>query len=566
VVPEDLIWRFASKLEFGELTEKVAEDAVRMVQRMSLDWMTLGRRPSGVCGACLILAARMNNFRRTITEVVYIVKVTTHTIQKRLDEFKMTPSSNLTVDEFLNHDFLESTHDPPSFYQQTKEFKATKKRRKRKGHDALNIEDNAQDEDEANEEEGPNKRPRTAAPDPEVRRDADGFAIPPIPSHAQPTQQSSSGSADTNIDPALRGSPSENTAEEDASLEEVTRQTLDDLAKDYANDAEEPGISSSNPVAYSGRGRPSTKQLQVRVSKAWENDERELESEMSELVSDPNTLQHAVAYAQAENRISTYLLVPESQVCMDVHIGEDEFAGDPEIENMILSPEEALIKEKIWINNNKDWLRLKQKKEFEKKLAEEGPPKAKRNRKKKPKIGEGHAPMDPADAAVQTMEKVKMTKSKKIDYQKLRGLFDGKRSTEGSAYGSSSNSRAGSEVGSVAGSAADTASVRSQSVAASIASETNESRAGSAVPESEGSQMGDGERGASVAPSERAESTVQEDDWRKGMQPQAQGDDEDELPEDNEDYVDTGFGDDNDSILDIDVPGGFDGPEDDYDE
>jgi transcription factor IIIB subunit 2 len=565
-VPEDLIWRFASKLEFGHLIDKVAEDAVRMVQRMSVDWMVMGRRPSGVCGACLILAARMNNFRRTITEVVYIVKVTTHTVQKRLDEFKLTPSSNLTVDEFLNHEFLESAHDPPSFYQQTEEFKATKKKRKRKGHDAIIIEDNAPVEDEADQQEGPSKRQKPAAHDAELRRDADGFAIPPIPSHAQSTQQSSVQSAESNIDPALRGSPTEDTAQEEASLEEVTRQTLDDLAKDYANDSEEPGITSANPVAYSGRGRPATKQLQVRVSKAWENDERQLESEMSELVSDPNTLQHAVAYAEAERRISSYLLNPESQVCMDVHVGDDEFAGDPEVENMILSPEEALIKEKIWLNNNKDWLRLKQKKEFEKKLAEEGPPKAKRNRKKRPKIGEGHAPMDPADAAVQTMEKVKMTKSKKIDYQKLRGLFDGKRSTEGSAYGSSANSRAGSEFGSIADSVADTVSVRSQSVAASVASEAKQSRARSAIPEFEGSEMGDSDRGASVAPSEGAESTVQEDDWRKGMQPQTQGDDEDELPEDNEDYVDTGFGDDNDSIPDVEVPGGFDGPEDDYDE
>jgi len=91
---------------------KVAEDAIRMVQRMSMDWMVMGRRPSGVCGACLILAARMNNFRRTITEVVYIVKVTTHTIQKRLEEFKQTPSSALTVEEFLHNEFLESATIP----------------------------------------------------------------------------------------------------------------------------------------------------------------------------------------------------------------------------------------------------------------------------------------------------------------------------------------------------------------------------------------------------------------------------------------------------------------------
>ena len=64
---EDLIFRFAAKLEFDTLTNKVAETAVRLVQRMDRDWMVMGRRPAGICGACLIMAARMFNFRRSVS-------------------------------------------------------------------------------------------------------------------------------------------------------------------------------------------------------------------------------------------------------------------------------------------------------------------------------------------------------------------------------------------------------------------------------------------------------------------------------------------------------------------
>src|SRR3979490_2851452 len=92
VLPEDLIYRFAAQLEFGNRTPNVAETAVRLVKRMAKDWIVMGRRPSGVCGAALIIAARMHNFRRNPNEVVYIVKVTTATIQKRLEEFKYTRS------------------------------------------------------------------------------------------------------------------------------------------------------------------------------------------------------------------------------------------------------------------------------------------------------------------------------------------------------------------------------------------------------------------------------------------------------------------------------------------
>ena len=59
-------------LEFGDETHQVAMDAVRLVQRFDRDWMTKGRRPAGICGACLLLAARMNNFRRSVAEIGFV--------------------------------------------------------------------------------------------------------------------------------------------------------------------------------------------------------------------------------------------------------------------------------------------------------------------------------------------------------------------------------------------------------------------------------------------------------------------------------------------------------------
>jgi len=114
VDPSHYISRFSALLEFGEETHKVATDAVRLVQRFDRDWMTRGRRPAGICGAALLLAARMNNFRRSVEEIVQVVKIADTTLKKRLDEFKATPSGALTLADFRNV-WLEEEMDPPAF-------------------------------------------------------------------------------------------------------------------------------------------------------------------------------------------------------------------------------------------------------------------------------------------------------------------------------------------------------------------------------------------------------------------------------------------------------------------
>ncbi|KAM9778960.1 transcription factor IIIB 90 kDa subunit-like isoform 2-T2 [Syngnathus typhle] len=109
-----LIPRFAHMLEFGLKTHDVSMTALRLVQRMKRDWMHTGRRPSGLCGAALLVAARMHKFRRTVKDVIGVVKVCQATLRKRLMEFEDTPTSHLTIDEFMKVD-LEQECDPPSF-------------------------------------------------------------------------------------------------------------------------------------------------------------------------------------------------------------------------------------------------------------------------------------------------------------------------------------------------------------------------------------------------------------------------------------------------------------------
>ncbi|XP_034722233.1 transcription factor IIIB 90 kDa subunit-like [Etheostoma cragini] len=101
-------------LEFGVKTHEVSMTALRLVQRMKRDWMHTGRRPSGLCGAALLVAARMHKFRRTVKDVIGVVKVCQTTLRKRLTEFEDTPTSQLTIDEFMKVD-LEQECDPPSF-------------------------------------------------------------------------------------------------------------------------------------------------------------------------------------------------------------------------------------------------------------------------------------------------------------------------------------------------------------------------------------------------------------------------------------------------------------------
>ncbi|KAF0316195.1 hypothetical protein K4K61_012942 [Colletotrichum sp. SAR11_59] len=396
VFPEDLIYRLASKLEFKHMTNRVAEDAIRLVQRMKQDWIVMGRRPSGICGACLLMAARMHNFRRTVREIVYLVKVTTHTIQERLTEFNVTDASKMTVEDFLAQDFSSNSHDPPSFYRNTeswqkKQEELGKKRKRAVTDDGETV--------RATPAPLPPPPDLSSAPAIEYRRDKDGYIIPPLPSKIQQDE------------PALRDANS--------------KQHLETLAEEFgdATTTNEESSQAEPEAEKTTKAKPK-----LPINEAWEQDENEMEEQISEIMNDPETYEHAKAFSNAEQRARIHSIwalqqQPDKAVSMAPVVGEDEFADDPEVLNCCLTPEEIKIKELLWVNENKDWLRQSQERLFRKKL-EGQKEKPTRKRKKRPRIGEGQTTpaSTPGEAAVNVMKERGF--SKRINYDAIRQMFD----------------------------------------------------------------------------------------------------------------------------------------------
>jgi transcription factor IIIB subunit 2 len=571
ILPEDLMFRFAQKLEFGDDTAKVADTAIRLSQRMIQDWMVVGRRPSGVCGACLILAARIHNFRRTVTEVVYIVKVTTATIQKRMEEFKLTPSASLTVDEFLHTEFLESSHDPPSFYQKQEEFIKNKKTRKRKRKGQL-VEDDEEDGQEA-DDAGQNKRQKTATPNPdqalptvELRKDADGYAIPAKPTPAQPVEVPEPQSEFEDIVDETAENPT------DESLSKLVQKFGDIEARANESDDEDDAASpTSSTTSIPKRDRRfGPRNPDINVPEEWARDEERIENDILELISDPknsetifdpNTRHHATLFAMAEKRSQKHKdnferANPRKEISDEQEISESEFADDPEVQNCLLNAADIAKKEKVWVNENKNWLRKQQIKAYQKRMAANGPPKRTRNRTKGIRIGELQtSPASSAGEAATTVMQ-KRALSKKINYQNIESLFDDMDAPGGGALGSAATSRVTSRAGS---------SVPESPSATDSPTNDLDSEMGERPPQAESSTSRISPRAphsASVVDDEvvsddedyvhddghqqqQPEEQQDQDSWKLGNRDRGvdEGEDEEGFPDDNEDDYGEDIGD-----------------------
>eukprot|EP00835_Amoeboradix_gromovi_P000455 NODE_16_length_41655_cov_0.272813.p6 type:complete len:503 gc:universal NODE_16_length_41655_cov_0.272813:4878-6386(+) len=117
--PALYISRFTAMLNLGDKTSVIAKDAVRLVQRFNRDWIQTGRRPNGICGAALLIASRMNGVELPTHDIERLVKISAHTIQKRLQEFSGTDSAKFSGSDFQSQ-WLNSSKDPPSFSQNRK--------------------------------------------------------------------------------------------------------------------------------------------------------------------------------------------------------------------------------------------------------------------------------------------------------------------------------------------------------------------------------------------------------------------------------------------------------------
>ncbi|KAL9025811.1 MAG: hypothetical protein Q9180_007588, partial [Flavoplaca navasiana] len=296
---ESLILRFAGDMQFGRDKQRIANEAVRIVQRMSRDWLTEGRRPGGICGAALILAARMNNLRRAVKEVVYIVRVAEMTISKRLDEFKATESSGLTVEQFRTID-LPGSADPPSFQKKVKSKEKRKQKGKGKARTRKGSERRPHTEDGVEVDANASERMDSTAP---LRRSSRGEKRKaPIEIDDNETTDDESeraGSATPLNGNAQLETPADTQAERDRrsmppprvpidpALLHVTNQRLAELQAGSFS----PEAGPSQPTR--GRGRPPGKtQSIVKPSASEIQVEEELEAQIEEILhahEEPNT-------------------------------------------------------------------------------------------------------------------------------------------------------------------------------------------------------------------------------------------------------------------------------------
>ncbi|XP_066351620.1 uncharacterized protein [Miscanthus floridulus] len=105
--PSLFIHRFTERLLFPRRDKAISDTTLRIVASMKRDWMQsdTGRKPSGLCGVALYIAALSHGYNYTKADIVSVVRVCEATLMKRLIEFENTDSSSLTICFFLQWNF-----------------------------------------------------------------------------------------------------------------------------------------------------------------------------------------------------------------------------------------------------------------------------------------------------------------------------------------------------------------------------------------------------------------------------------------------------------------------------
>ncbi|XP_017118936.1 transcription factor IIIB 90 kDa subunit [Drosophila elegans] len=347
------IMRFANRLQLGAKTHEVSMTALRIVQRMKKDCMHSGRRPTGLCGAALLIAARMHDFSRTMLDVIGVVKIHESTLRKRLSEFAETPSGGLTLEEFMTVD-LEREQDPPS-------FKAARKKDRERIKDMGEHElTELQKEIDAHLEKDLGKYSSSV-----FRQLAKGKGVTSGSSPSSPTS----------------------TSEKDLELEE-SRQFIEQSNAQVIKEliAKNEDVKKTEPgglVAGIEGLRPDIEAMCRVTQSDLEDVEKAKQPQEQELITDD--------------------------------------LNDDELDQYVLTEEEAVAKLEMWKNLNAEYLR--EQKERDERLAkerEEGKPERKKRKPRKKVIG-------PSSTAGEAIEKMLQEKkiSSKINYEILKTLTEG---------------------------------------------------------------------------------------------------------------------------------------------
>jgi len=288
----------------------------------------------------------MNNFRRSVEEIIQVVKIADTTLKKRLEEFKKTPSGALTLTDFRTV-WLEEEMDPPAFIkgkekerdqqEQSEEGEGEevsgKKKKKKKGDKRKQKRKREEGEEEV---VGSLSQPRPDA------NGIDGipsrFPIDPSllnqgilagTSHSEPLflPEAPEGATlladdNANIDPALLGEilPSPPTLPIPPLL------------------APTPASAEALP----GNGV----ELSRLVPDAESAVDSQLASEVSTFLNNEQGILLSEALAEADERRQAQFTVVDELLGLD----------DEELDKFLLTEEEVRVKERVWVEMNRDYL------------------------------------------------------------------------------------------------------------------------------------------------------------------------------------------------------------------
>ena len=97
--PSIYIHRFVSKLDLGEKTVPITISALRLIARMKRNWISTGRKPTGLCGAAIILSTRIHGIKKNQREICNIVRIGIQALRYRLFEIEKTSIKRLNIEK-----------------------------------------------------------------------------------------------------------------------------------------------------------------------------------------------------------------------------------------------------------------------------------------------------------------------------------------------------------------------------------------------------------------------------------------------------------------------------------
>lgn len=438
VDPSHYIARFAALLEFGTETSRVAADAVRLVARFDRDWMTRGRRPAGVCGACLLLAARMNNFRRSVQEIVQVVKIADSTLKRRLDEFRQTPSSALTLADFRTV-WLEEEVDPPAF---TKGKEKEAKEAREREEVGIDVDGDDVEGENSGKSRKKGKRNKKKRPRDDDEDDEEMASIPstPAPGCSRPAPV---------IDPQLLN--------ESIFAGSITSADLPLFLPEQVGSGQATNTEAVLPQQCEGESAlPGCLDISATQTEDDTGDTT-LAKELEGFLGGEQGSVLTAAIDEAEERRRAQIALNEDEELLDL--------DEAELDAFILTEEEVTMKERVWVEINRDYLEALAAKQAAMDGAEPVKPRKvsavtiflnaclrSYNSPQRRKTTGSNKPRDAstphgrtAAESVQNLIKKNAKYSKRINYDALRDLFGGDGRGEGQGDGSGADRSGGGD-------------------------------------------------------------------------------------------------------------------------